>query len=70
MIPWTKTSEKEETSLLSQVQHILNVEISAIERVILSLTISNQNYFEEESNIDLELLYVGLTNSSSAKKCS
>lgn len=70
MIPWTKTSEKEATSLLSQVQHILNVEISAIERVILSLTISNQNYFEEESNIDLELLYVGLTNSSSAKKCS
>lgn len=47
MIPWTKTSEKEATSLLSQVQHILNVEISAKERVILSLTISNQNYFEE-----------------------
>lgn len=47
MIPWTKTSEKEATSLLSQVQHILNVEISVIERVILSLTISNQNYFEE-----------------------
>lgn len=44
MIPWTKTSEKEATSLLS---HILNVETSAIERVILNLTISNQNYFEE-----------------------
>lgn len=30
MIPWTKTAEKEATSLLSQVQHILNVETSAI----------------------------------------
>lgn len=28
-------------------KHILNVEASAIERVILNLTISNQNYFEE-----------------------
>lgn len=47
MIPWTKTAEKEATSLLSQVQHILNVETSAIEQVLLNLIISNQNYFEE-----------------------
>lgn len=46
MIPSIK-QRKEATSFLSQVQHILSVEISAIEQVTLNLTISNQNYLEE-----------------------
>lgn len=38
--------------------------------MILNLTFLQTKLFSRrESNIDLELLYVGLTNDSSAEKC-
>lgn len=70
MIPWTKTSEERGKLPFSQVQQILNVERSAVEGIILNLTIFQPKLLSRnEGNIDLELLYVGLSNNSSAKKC-
>lgn len=62
MIPWTKTSEEWGKLPLSRVQQSLNVERSVIEGISLNLTIFWQKLLSRnESNIDLELLYVGLT---------
>lgn len=70
MIPWTKTSEERGRLPVSQVQQILNVERSAVEGIILNLTSFQPKLLSRnEGNIDLELLYVGLSNNSSAKKC-
>lgn len=69
MIPWTKTSEKEATSF-SSTTHL------KCRNICSRMSYFEFNHFQpkllwrNESNIDLELLYVGLTNSSSAKKCS
>lgn len=54
----------------SYVEQSWSVERSVTDGMILNLTFLQTKLFSRrESNIDLELLYVGLTNDSSAEKC-
>jgi len=56
---------------LSQVQHVFKVEKSAIKGINFSFIIFHSKLLSrEENSIHLELLYVGLTNNSSAQSAS